>query len=130
MNQKGIKIDIRNSSKGKMLSSDKGRKESYLSNFNRGQVFFYGTEGAFIGKVNTDVNDAEYWSIQTIDGKSYVSIVDGIENNVYLYELDGGKVVDRSFEGGKKCMLNRSQDELILTTIVDRYIVQYRLSLK
>jgi len=73
------------------------------------------------------VNDAEYWSIQTIDGKSYVSIVDGIENNVYLYELDGGKVVDRSFEGGKKCMLNRSQDELILTTIVDRYIVQYRL---
>ncbi|MFN5032871.1 MAG: hypothetical protein ACK5FX_11690 [Flavobacteriia bacterium] len=127
VNQKGIKIDIRNSSKGKMLSSDKGRKESYLSNFNRGQVFFYGTEGTFIGKVNTDVNDAEYWAIQTIDGKSYVSIVDGIENNVYLYELDGGKVVDRSFEGGKKCMLSRSQDELILTTIVDRYIVQYRL---
>jgi hypothetical protein len=127
VNQKGIKTDIRSASKGKLLSSDQGRREAYISNFNRGQIHFYGAEGALLGKVNSEVKDAEYWAIQTIDGKSYVCIVDGIENNVYLYELDGGKVVDRSFEGGKKCMLSRSQDELILTTIVDRYIVQYRL---
>ncbi len=127
VNQKGIKTDIRSASKGKMLSSDKGRREAYMSNFNRGQIQFFGSQGAFLGKVNTDVKDADYWAIQTIDGKSYVSIVDGLENNAYVYELDGGKIADRSFEGSKKCMLSRAQDELLMTTVVDKYLVQYRI---
>lgn len=127
VNQKGIKTDIRSASKGKMLSSDLGRRQSYMSNFNRGQVQFFGTEGTFLGKTNTDVKDAEYWTLQTIDGISYVSIVDGLENNAYVYELDGGKIADRSFEGSKKCMLVRAQDELLLTTVVDKYLVQYRI---
>jgi hypothetical protein len=80
-----------------------------------------------LGKVNTDVTDPDYWTIQTIDGVSYVSIVDGLENNAYVYELDGGKVADRSFEGSKKCMLSRNQDELLLTTVIDKYLVQYRI---
>jgi hypothetical protein len=127
VNQKGIKNDIRSAQKGKLLSSEKGRRESYLSNFNRGQIQFFGAQGAFLGKVNTDVTDPDYWTIQTIDGVSYVSIVDGLENNAYVYELDGGKVADRSFEGSKKCMLSRNQDELLLTTVIDKYLVQYRI---
>jgi hypothetical protein len=127
VNQKGIKTDIRSASKGKLLSSDQGRREAFISNFNRGQIHFYGAQGALLGKVNTDVKDAEYWTIQTIDGVSYVSIVDGLENNAYIFELDGGKIEDRSFEGSKKCLLSRAQDELLLTTIVDKYLVQYRI---
>jgi len=127
VNQKGIKNDIRSASKGKLLSSEKGRRESYLSNFNRGQIQFFGAQGAFLGKVNTDVKDPDHWTIQTIDGVSYVSVVDGLENNAYVYELDGGKIADRSFEGSKKCMLSRNKDELLLTTVVDKYLVQYRI---
>ena len=125
VNQKGIKQDVRSTSKGKLLSSEKGRKETYMSNFNNGQIQFFGAQGAFIGKVKTDVKDAEFWNLQTINGVSYVTLVDGLENNAYLYELDGGKLVDRSFEGSKKCQLSLTGEDLLLTTVVDKYIVQY-----
>ncbi|MEY4604435.1 MAG: hypothetical protein RIT43_1727 [Bacteroidota bacterium] len=125
VNQKGIKQDVRSASKGKLLSSEKGRKETYMSNFNSGQIQFFGAQGAFTGKIKTDVKDAEFWNLQTINGVSYVSVVDGLENNAYLYELDGGKFVDRSFEGSKKCQLSLTGEDLLLTTVVDKYIVQY-----
>jgi hypothetical protein len=128
VNQKGIKTDIRSGTKGKLMASDKGTKESYMSNFNHGQIQFYGTSGSFLGKINTESKEPEFWMIQTIDGKSYVPVVDGLDNNVYVYELDGAKITDRAFEGSKKCMLSRAKDDLILTTIVDKYLVQYRIT--
>jgi hypothetical protein len=128
VNQKGIKTDIRSGAKGKLLASDKGRTESYMSNYNRGQIQFYGTSGDFLGKVNTNSKDPEFWILQTIDGKSYVSLVDGLDNNTYVYELDGMQIADRSYEGSKKCMLTRVQGHLLLSTIVDKYLVQYHIN--
>ena len=125
INQKGLKFDIRPMSKGKMRASDKGTKFPYLSNCSNGQIVFFGSKGAFIGKIKTTVTNPDYWVLQTLKGLTYVSLVDDLDNNTYIYELDGGKIVDRSFEGSKKCQLSNSGESLLLTTVIDKFIVQY-----
>lgn len=69
--------------------------------------------------------------IQSVDlislpnGKTAVAVLDGLQNNVYLYGLDGGKIIDREIEGQQSVQLSISEEQLIITTIVDQFIVQY-----
>jgi hypothetical protein len=56
----------------------------------------------------------------------YFSVVDGTENNVYLYDSKGRMYVKGVIGGSKKVSLNQSAGfSVTLTTIVDGYLVQY-----
>jgi hypothetical protein len=56
----------------------------------------------------------------------YFSVVDGTENNVYLYDYKGRMYVKGVIGGSKKVSLNQSAGfSVTLTTIVDGYLVQY-----
>ena len=58
--------------------------------------------------------------------ETYFSVVDGTENNVYLYDSKGRMYVKGVIEGSGKVSLNQCAGfSLTLTTIVDGYLVQY-----
>ena len=58
--------------------------------------------------------------------ETYFSVVDGNENNVYLYDSKGRTYVKGVIEGSKKVSLNQTAGfSITLTTIVDGYLVQY-----
>ncbi|MEY3426198.1 MAG: hypothetical protein RL679_1556, partial [Bacteroidota bacterium] len=54
--------------------------------------------------------------------------IDGLENNVYLYDLDGSNLLDKPLEGSTKSMINLCDNVLTLTTIVDNYLIQYKIN--
>lgn len=128
LDQKGVKHDLTTNFGGKLLQTSSGRKDNYLINERNSELSIYGSTGFPIGNIPLDFVNKEYCDIQNIEGQSLISVIDGIENNVYLYRLDGRKLIDRSFEGGKKCMLNVKDSKLVLTTIVDNYLIQYYLN--
>jgi hypothetical protein len=129
LDQKGNKHAMNSSLSGKLIKTTTGRKESFLINSSNQTISIFSSLGLQLGTTKTDFTDIEYSDVQTINGRTYVSLIDGLENNVYLYQLNGEKLLDQSFEGMKKSMLNWADGNLILTTIVDNYLIQYKLKL-
>jgi hypothetical protein len=128
LDQKGGKTKLNSSISGKIKKTYGTGNQIYLSNYSGGQISVLSSVGTLLGVVPLDFSDVEDWDIQTIDGRTFTAVIDGLENNVYLYELDGGKLTEKSFEGSKKCMLNTSDNTLIITSIVDKFIVQHRVN--
>ena len=86
--------------------------------------------GFTIGNVKKEFNQIEYASGVLLNNSYYILAIDGIENNVYLYHSNGRMVSDDSFEGSLKGQLNLLDGELILTTVVDKYLIQYKVAEK
>lgn len=64
---------------------------------------------------------------ELLNGNLIVSIVDGIENNVYLYSTDGQKWKQESWDASTKIEFHQSSSkEFKLFTIVDKLIVEYK----
>jgi hypothetical protein len=80
-------------------------------------------------KLKVDYTSIDGVSITTINSRSYISVIDGLENNVYLYDLNGRKLPQSKLEGSKKCVLSSQGNHLILTSIIENYIVQYEINL-
>jgi hypothetical protein len=128
LDQKGLKHDLNMPISGTLRTTKIGRKDEYIINEKGNQISILSSLGFPLGNITLDFSNHEYSDVQTFGGRTYVSVIDGLENNVYLYQLDGDKLTDRSFEGGEKCMLNVHNSKLILTTIVDNYLIQYELN--
>jgi hypothetical protein len=128
IDQKGSKTDLNVTFGGKLLKTTSGRKDIYFINERNSELSIFSALGFPLGTIPLDFVNKEYSDVQNIDGRTCVSVIDGLENNVYLYQLDGRKLIDRSFEGGKKCMLNVMDSKLVLTTVVDNYLIQYYLN--
>lgn len=59
-------------------------------------------------------------------GISLIAVVDGLNNNVYVYNLNGKQMIKKSLEGKSIVRMSWSDaNEMIVSTIVDDYIVQY-----
>lgn len=128
LDQKGIKNELNIPSSGNLRKSQDGRKETFLSNYSNGQITVLGKLGAPLGQIQIDISDLENWDIFSLNNKIYITCVDGLENNVYLYELDGSDILDKPLEGSTKSMLNMSGNVLTLTTILDNYLIQYKIN--
>ncbi|TXH58558.1 MAG: hypothetical protein E6Q89_03160 [Bacteroidia bacterium] len=62
-----------------------------------------------------------------LSNKTIITIVDDIENNVYLYQLNG-QIVKQTIEGSQKAITSTDRlGNLLLTTIVDNFIVQHTI---
>jgi hypothetical protein len=127
LDQKGNRHELTSTNSGKLKKTASGRMETYLINNSSGKMNIFSSLGTQLGALELDFSDIEFKDVQTINERTIISVIDGLENNVYLYELDGEKIFDRSFEGSKKCMLNWNENALTLTTIVDNFLIQYQL---
>ena len=128
LHQKGIKNQLNIQSSGELRKSQDGRNETFLSNYSNGQITVLGRLGAPLGQIQIDISDLENWDIFSLNNKIYITCVDGVENNIYLYELDGSNILNKPLEGSKKSMINLSDNVLTLTTIVDNYLIQYKIN--
>ncbi len=124
--QKGNKNTL-GSMAGNIIRTPWGRNETFLINNNNGNLSVYDAYGLLIGKTTCKGVDLEMADVQTVQNKTFITLIDGLENNVYVYDLFGRDILNNPLEGSKKCMLNWSNGQLILTTIVDKYLIQYKL---
>ncbi|MEY3237249.1 MAG: hypothetical protein RI883_1350 [Bacteroidota bacterium] len=125
--QKGNKHPLNSSLTGKLKKTTLGRNENFLITTSNQTISIFSSLGLQLGTVKTDFSDIENSDVQIINGRTFISLIDGLENNVYLYQLNGEKLLNQSFEGMKKSMLNWADGNLILTTIVDNYLIQYKV---
>ena len=124
--QKGIATKFGNYPNGKILKKDGLARNPHLILQSNNELHFINSQGVSFGLVRVSFNEIEDVFIQNPNsGDNRVAIIDGIENNVYLYRTTGEKINNINFEGQTKVVISSKNDVKIITTIIDQFIVQY-----
>ena len=126
--QKGTATKLGSFQSGKILKNDDSNKNPYLVIQSLNEIHFVNNQGISFGNIRLPFNEIEDVFIQNPNsGDNMVAIIDGIENNVYLYRTTGEKINNSTFEGQTKVSITSTDNKTIVTTIVDQFIVQYYL---
>lgn len=129
INQKGVKTELPVSLSGSLFKIYDNLLIDYLCAIQSNHIVILDNKGVLKTNLKVDFTSVDGVSITTINSRSYVSVIDGLENNVYLYDLNGRKLPQSKLEGSKKCVLSTQGNHLILTSIIENYIVQYEINL-
>lgn len=124
--QKGTTTTLHSYPNGKLLRVQESRNNPTIILQSINDVHILNQEGVPFGKIRlpfNEIGDIFYYSGDT--GKTRIAVLDGLENNVYLYKLNGELASKKPMEGSRKLELSETSDGLIITTIVDQFIVQY-----
>ncbi|MFN5634459.1 MAG: hypothetical protein ACK49D_07280 [Flavobacteriia bacterium] len=123
--QKGNPTDLSSSSSNVFATFD-GARELFAA-VSSGRVDVYDRSFSSVGGFITECSEVESVSACRSSKGTVISIIDGLENNVYLYLLSGDRYTERRIEGSTKCLLHNVGVNLRLTTIVDDYLIQYTI---
>jgi hypothetical protein len=123
--QKGNPSDLASSS-SKVFAAYDGAREIFAA-ASAGRIDAFDRSLSSIGGFMSESNDIEFISACRSSTGTVLAVIDGLENNVYLYRLTGDKYTERRIEGSTKCLLHNVGVNLRLTTIVDDYLIQYTL---
>ena len=124
--QKGTKIALTNIPNGTILKIFDENKNPILVVKSANEIKLINSQGIEIGSVIIPFNEVSDVDIAFTDnGKSLISIIDGLENNVYLYRVGGDALLTKPLEGQQKVILETFGANKKITTIVDQFIIQY-----
>jgi WD40 repeat protein len=126
IDQKGIVFEFQNYNSAKILDIlvDRGNPIILLQVMN--EIHLVNIDGHTFGQIRVPFNEIEDVHIHTNDsGKTSIGVIDGLENNVYLYTKDGQRTVNKSLEGQSKIRISYSANQHRITTIVDQFVIQY-----
>lgn len=126
MDQKGNASKLNHYPHGKLIKIiDRGTTSTIVIQ-SANELHLINTSGIPFGQITLPFNEVGDVFIQTMDsGKTVISVIDGLENNVYLYGLDGKLINDLPIEGQTKVQLNQFNSSIMVTTVVDQFVVQY-----
>jgi hypothetical protein len=123
--QKGNPTDLASSS-SKVFAAYDGAREIFAA-VSAGRIDVFDRSFSVIGGFINECSDVESVSACRSSTGTVIAVIDGLENNVYLYRLTGDTYTERRIEGSTKCELHNVGVSLRLTTIVDDYLIQYTL---
>lgn len=126
INQKGLKFDYKTFNHPKLIRILSETKSPTLVVQSANEIHLLNLEGISYSEINLPFNEVADVFIETSNtGKTTVAVIDGLENNVYLYALDGVRLTNRPIEGQTKVLVSSDGNNRIITTVVDQFIVQY-----
>ena len=126
IDQKGSKTAYEKYENGKLLPINEKSKNPTLIVQSRNNLHLINQKGIGIGKLRmpfNEIEDVRFFSLNS--GKTIISIIDGLENNVYLYDIAGTELIENSLEGKTQVHVSTFGEGFMITTVVDNYIIQY-----
>ena len=124
--QKGIKTDYQSFNRGQILSISNKNKNPSIIVQSANEVHLLNSEGIPFGQIKLPFNEVEDVYLETSNsGKTLIAIIDGLQNNVYLYRLNGEQFLQKPLEGQTKVVVHSYGFENTITTVVDQFVVQY-----
>lgn len=113
----------------KLASVNDSEGKIWLTLFGSNTVKLADNSGKPWHSISTKSQNIESVTVEFMSGgKSIITVVDGLENDVYLYGLNGQMIGSDSFEGSFKGLTETlASGKKVLTTIVDDFIVQHTI---
>ncbi|MDX2359954.1 MAG: hypothetical protein QNK23_04040 [Crocinitomicaceae bacterium] len=126
VDQKGTIFEFMNFERAKLIDVVSDNKTVTIIVQSANEIHLLNSEGIPFSQIKLPFNEVEDVFIHTINsGKTVIAVIDGLENNVYLYGLDGALMSQTPLEGQTKVVINSTGSNLIISAVVDQYIVQY-----
>jgi hypothetical protein len=123
--QKGLQFEFETYIEPRLLNVQKDNSFAVILVKSANTIQLINPEGISFGQIELPFNEVEDIYVNTNhSGKTFVAIIDGLENNVYLYDSKGELLNSKSLEGQSKVHLVVS-DHKQITTIIDQFIIQY-----
>jgi hypothetical protein len=127
INQKGGVVSKSSIINGSVFVSE-GPSEIALSVLQNHTIQGITKDGANPYQLKSNISSIDWVSYSKQNGKTIYAVVDGLDNNIVLYNGKGEIISKEQIEGSIKCMLKQEGNQLIVSTIVDNFIVQYRIN--
>lgn len=126
-NQKGTKSVIQTTLQGEIQQVYQQSNNPTIVVKSKNTVRLFNTKGIEWSTVRIGFNEIDDLQLHELsNGNLIISVVDGLENNVYLYSTNGQKWKQKSWEGSHKVAFNQNNSKgFSLITIVDKMIVEY-----
>lgn len=126
INQQGSPTNFKKYGRSKIIDVHQTGKNPTVILQSANELHLINQEGIPFAQVRVPFNEIADISYNALNsGKTIIAIIDGLENNVYLYTLSGEPILDRSLEGKSKVSVKSNGSGLQITTIVDQFLVQY-----
>jgi hypothetical protein len=126
LSQKGVRSNFQSFPQASLLRLQAEGQNKVLVVKSNNTLHLLNPEGIPFCTINLPFNEVEDVFVQTFDsGKTLTAVIDGLENNVYLYALDGSKIKHVPMEGQTKVHLGSLGSQTMVTTVVDQFVVQY-----
>lgn len=126
VDQKGAVLNLQKITSGKLLNQN-DNKNIIVKKQN--EVNAFNSQGIPFCQFRIPFNEFEkVTSFQRSNGQTIFSVIDELENNIYIYNDKGAQLFEKTFEGKLKVILTESNEKLIVTTIVGSFVVQYFLN--
>jgi hypothetical protein len=130
IDQKGNRVKINsnlNTHKLFGINSDGEQLKFILTTDN--SVLILDESGKTLLNISSKAKEFEFVNFNDMNSSnSILAIVDGMENDVYLHSPNGDLIGGKSLEGSLKASVQRSGGILLITSVVDDFIVQYTLN--
>ena len=126
--QKG-EINPLKPSKGTLMKTTDDQGNEFLIVQTGKQLEIFNALGGPLGKFEIPFDNIESAYITRIGDVYLLSLVDGIENNVYLFGIKGRQLIKQKIKGSKKTTITEHGNLLVLSTEMEDYLVQYLIKL-
>ncbi|MFN5415812.1 MAG: hypothetical protein ACK5B9_02070 [Flavobacteriia bacterium] len=125
-NSLGQKSSVLNSKSIKSIKKVYRGKEQFIAFQDKQTVYLVDANGNFIHKTTLKISDIEDFDmISTTNGKTYIAVLEGIQNDIYIFDSQGNQVGTKTFEGKRIVKLSENQGKLNLTSTLERNIIQH-----
>ena len=131
IDQKGNRKNISTFNSGNIISVLSYADNSTIVIRSKNDLHFLNESGIEFKSLHLSFSEIDdVFIFKSSSDVTYISVLDGVANNIYVYNLNGELINKTPFDGKIKSNLNlSSSNELVITSIVDDYVVQYLLSL-
>lgn len=131
IDQKGNRKNISTFNSGNIISVLSYADNSTIVIRSKNDLHFLNESGIEFKSLHLSFSEIDdVFIFKSSSDVTYISVLDGVANNIYVYNLNGELINKTPFDGKIKSNLNlSSSNELVITSIVDDYVVQYLISL-
>ena len=124
--QKGLRTQFSSFNNPKILSVINNDLNPIIIVQSANEIHVLNTDGVSFAEIKLPFNEIDNIFIEKANtGETYIAIIDGLENNVYLYNTNSERVLNKLLEGKTKVVINTIGKTKQITTIVDQFIIQY-----
>lgn len=126
MDQKSNRENLDKYPNGKILKVIDDKSTSIIVVQSGNQLQLLNEQGIGFSQINLPFSEIADVFVKTNDsGKTYVCVIDGLENNVYLFGTDGSRLNTKALEGQTEVSFHTIGDTNCITTVVDQFVIQY-----
>lgn len=127
-NQKGTKSSVETTMEGKIVQVYQQSNNPTIIVKSKNTVRLFNAKGIEWSTIRIGFNEIDDIQLHELaNGNLMLSVIDGLENNVYLYATNGQKWKQKSWEGSHKVGFTHNNSKgFSLFTIVDKMVVEYK----